>query len=242
VWDGRIHGRMNRITIGKYPDLSLSEAKAEALRIRHDIAIGIDPAQKRENERKELTLKDIASQYLENHARTHKRSWQQDDDRIRLHFKVLAAYKLSEVIREMVSVWHRRIGERSGQYQANRCMALLSAISAWAIRLSYWQGQNPVKGVLHFREESRSRYLNAEELTRLWNALDSERSPYWRTYFKLALLLGMRKNELLQARWENVNLPERIWCLPKTKSNKPHLLRISEAAIDGPSARGQTAG
>ncbi|MGH7779481.1 MAG: tyrosine-type recombinase/integrase [Candidatus Binataceae bacterium] len=232
VWDGRIHRQMRRITIGQYPDLNVAEARAEALRIRHDIAIGLDPARKREEARKELTLKDLASQYLDNYARSHKRSWEQDDHRIRLHFKVLAGCKLSEISRETASVWHRRIGERRGLYQANRCLALLSAIYGWAIRLDYWQGQNPAKGIAHFREESRSRYLNAEELARLWDALDTEHSPYWPAYFKLALLLGMRKNELLQARWEDVNLRERLWCLPITKAKRPHLLPIPQAALE----------
>jgi len=43
VWDRRIRGQMRRITIARYTDLSLNEARAEALKIRHEIAIGADP-------------------------------------------------------------------------------------------------------------------------------------------------------------------------------------------------------
>jgi integrase len=232
VWDGRIRGQMRRITIGRYPDLSLSEARAAALQIRHDIAVGVDPAQQRREQREELTVGKLAALYLESHARQHKRSWPQDERRIRLHFRPLASLKLSALRPEIVARWHQRIGHERGRFQANRCHALLSAMFSYAIRLDIWKGDNPAKGIPHFHEESRSRFLNTQELTNLWSVLDSESSPYWSAYFKLALLLGMRKTELLSARWESVDLEEGIWTLPNTKNNRRHTLPIPQLAIE----------
>jgi integrase len=223
---------MRRITIGRWPDLSLNEARAEALRIRHDIAIGFDPSRKREEDRFEMTLGNIAQRYLEEHSKRHKRSWLDDDRRIRMHIRPLAELKISEISRETVTRWHHRIGNERGRFQANRCLALLSAIFGWAIRFGHFHGENPAKGIHKFREDRRSRFLNAAELSRLWKVLDAEASPQWCAYFKLALLLGMRKNELLRARWEHVNLAEALWTLPVTKTDRPHTLPIPQAAIE----------
>ena len=48
VWEGRVNGRMRRITIGRYPDLTVALARAQALRIRAALADGRDPYQERE--------------------------------------------------------------------------------------------------------------------------------------------------------------------------------------------------
>jgi integrase len=117
VWDGRIRGQMRRITIGRHPDLSLNEARAEALKIRHDIAVGVDPWGQRFKEREEPTLSMLANIYIESHAKEHKRSWRDDEGRVRIHFRPLARFRLSAINREIVSRWHdawQRIRLRAG--------------------------------------------------------------------------------------------------------------------------------
>lgn len=172
--------RCGELQLGGNPDLSLNEARAEAPNIRHDIAVGLDPAERRHEQREELTLGRLAALYLDKHARQHKRSWREDERKIRIHFRPLSSLKLSAVSRERVARWHQRIGNERGKFQANRCLALLSAVFGCALRLGHWQGENPVKGIHKFREDKRGRFLNADELSRLWKVLDVESSPYWR--------------------------------------------------------------
>jgi hypothetical protein len=59
---------MRRITAGKYPNSSVLKAWSEALRIRHDIAIGLAPARYREETCEEPTRKHLTSQDLEYYA------------------------------------------------------------------------------------------------------------------------------------------------------------------------------
>ena len=159
VWDGRINRRMRRITIARWPDLTLNEARAEALRIRHDIAIGLDPSPKRDEEIWEMNLGKLAQRYLEEHSKLHKRSWLDDDRRIRIHLRPLAELKISEISREGLTRWHQGIGDERGRFQANRCLALVSAILGWANRLGYCHGESPAKGIRKFREHKRERFL-----------------------------------------------------------------------------------
>ncbi len=138
--------------------------------------------------------------------------------------------KASECSREIVSKWHQRLGSDHGRYQANRSLALLSSIYGWAIRLGYWNGPNPARAIQRFREEPRSRFLNTSELARLHVALDEEANVFWRAYFRLALLLGARRSELLGAKWADFNLVDGLWTLPETKAGRSHTLPLPEAA------------
>jgi Arm DNA-binding domain len=106
VWGGRIRHQMRRISIARYLDLSLNEARAEALRIRHDIAVGLDPAEQRRDQRDEICVGQLAALYLDQYARQHKRSWLQDERRIRLNFGTLVGLKLSALSRERIARWH----------------------------------------------------------------------------------------------------------------------------------------
>jgi integrase len=47
----------------------------------------------------------------------------------------------------------------------------------------------------------------------------------------LLLMLGCRKSELLQAKWEQFDLPGRLWRIPVTKAGKPRHVSLSMAAI-----------
>jgi integrase len=230
VWDGRIRGQMRRITIGRYPDLSAAEARAEALKIRHDIAIGLDPKRAR-TERHQPTVLDLGRLYIENHSRPRKKSWREDERLLRSYFDSIGILKVSECSRETISRWHQRLGCDHGHYQANRCLALLSSIYGWAIRLGYWAGHSPTLGISRFREEARSRFLSPSELARVDQALEAETNLYWRAYFRLSLLLGTRRSELLRSRWQDINLNDAVWTLPETKAGRTHRLPLPEAAV-----------
>jgi integrase len=81
-----------------------------------------------------------------------------------------------------------------------------------------------------FREEKRDRFLSPDELKRTLSAIEQESDWRWRAYFKLSLLLGPRRGELLCARWPDVDLAARTWRLPTTKAGRPHLLPLPTPA------------
>ena len=96
-----------------------------------------------------------------------------------------------------------------------------------------WRSENPVKGMPRFEEEKRQRWLNREEIGRLWQELDKYETRPSAFFFKLLLLTGARKNELLQATWDHFDLKKRVWMKPAslTKQKKYEYLPLSEEAI-----------
>ena len=60
---------------------------------------------------------------------------------------------------------------------------------------------------------------------------DQEADWRWKAYFKLSLLLGPRRSELLSARWVDIDLQTCTWRLPTTKAGRSHLLPLPTPAV-----------
>ena len=231
VWEGRVKGRVRRITIAKYPDLNVAQARAKAQELRTAIAQGRDPAAERMAERRQATFEVLVDAYLENHAKLHRKSWRADERRLRTHCEHLNLRRLSDLGVTDVAKLHRDIADARGKVEANRTVELLRAVFGKAALWNMMSGANPAVGVERFKEQSRERFLSQEELRRVNDALLSEPDWRWRSYFPLVLLLGPRKTELLQARWSDIDLNQKTWKIPTSKAGRSHLLPLPLPAV-----------
>jgi integrase len=92
---------------------------------------------------------------------------------------------------------------------------------------------NPAEGVrLFVLNNARERYLTAEETQRLHDALEQSKNPQLKYIIALSLLFGCRKRELLDARWEHMDLVRRNWFIPLSKSGKSRNVPISAKALE----------
>ncbi len=64
VLDRRINGRMRRITLGHYGDLTVDQARNIAQQMGGAIAKGEDPAQVKIDKKREATFRYLEEQYL----------------------------------------------------------------------------------------------------------------------------------------------------------------------------------
>src|SRR5438309_163349 len=71
----RTGGRLRRLTLGTYPALSLADARDQAITAKRAAAQGEDPAFQKQGARIAPTVTDVATQYLERYAKSHKKSW-----------------------------------------------------------------------------------------------------------------------------------------------------------------------
>jgi integrase len=232
IWEGRIRGRPRRITIGAYPALSVLLARKQAVKIRAAIAEGRDPSQERETQRREPTFGDLADAYMERHAKAHKRSWKRDEAAINGTLSKWRSRRVSDISPDDVARLHERIGKEKGRYAANRTLALLRTMFNVGRHWRLFVGPNPTEGIRMFREEKRERFLSPDELKRVNDALTEEPNESWRAYFPLSLLLGTRRNELLSAKWADIDLDQRIWRLPMTKAGRSHLLPLPTPVVE----------
>jgi integrase len=225
-------GRPRRLTIGDFGPWSLSAARAEAAELRRRIDQGGDPLGERQDERAAETVADLADRFLAEHGPRLRAKTLLDYRRmIDRHVRpALGRHKVKAVTFADVDRLHRRISE-TAPYQANRCLAVLSKMFALAIR---WRmrADNPCKDIARNKEHGRERYLSEDELARLLAALDGYRDQRTAAIFKLLLLTGSRRGEVLSMRWEDLDLRSGAWTKPhtRTKQKQRHVVPLSAAA------------
>ena len=241
----KIQGRPERITIGRFPEITVEQARNRVRELVGDIARGANPARERQRLRKDATLGELFAQYLDEHAKPRKRSWQRDVQQYERYLAAWARRKLSAVTRDDVRRLHRQIGNkgkrgRPAPYAANRLLALIHALYAFA-QSEGWRGENPAKGVQKHPEQERERFLQADELPSFFRALADEPSAAFRDLFLLCLLTGARRGNVMAMRWEDLHLERATWTIPMTKNRKPHTLPLVPEAVAVLAARQATA-
>lgn len=183
---------------------------------------------------KNLSMLEFANLYMENYAKKHKKSWSEDQRRLDKNIlPSLANRKIQSVTRNDVLSIHNTMGARA-PYEANRTIRLLSKMFEVAKEWNYLDhsNNNPAKGIKLFKEIKRDRWLTHNELPKLIEAVDQEQNLYARIAIWLYLLTGMRKSELLTAKWSDVDFERREIRLSETKAGRVHYIPLSEAAID----------
>lgn len=120
---------------------------------------------------------------------------------------------------------HRRIGTgqmpgkaKGGPFAANRVLALLRTMFAWAISRKLVKS-DPADGIKPYEETERERFLLPEEIPAFLEAVESEPSPTLKDVFKMLLATGARRGNVQAMRWADVDLTNNLWRLP-AKSNK----------------------
>lgn len=226
----KIDGKPERITLGRFPDLSVENARGLASDVNAQIAHGKNPNQDKAKLKTELTFKELFDLYIERYAKPHKKSWSNDCNQHRLYLCSWDKRKISTIRKSDVEILHANIGKNYGQYVANRVLSQLSTMFNKAIAWG-WDGSNPAMGVKKFKEFSRERFLQGDELPRFFKALEEEENRVLADFFMISLLTGARKSNVLSMCWQDINFAQATWRIPETKNGSSQLLPLSVEAI-----------
>lgn len=229
IVEKRLHKRLHRVTIGHYGAYTVEQARKKAYAMLQAIFEGKDPAQERREQRQELTWRELSEMYLQRHAPRKRTGWN-DRNMLSRYFEGWQSRRLSSLTRKDVALLHSKIGE-TAKYAANRVVALIRKMFNLARVWGVYQGENPATSIELFPEEKRDRFIQPQELPRLFEALNEEHNPYVKTAFLVALLTGARRGEVLSMRWNDLNLEEGIWRIPQTKANRPHYLPLPQPIV-----------
>ncbi|MFB3080545.1 MAG: tyrosine-type recombinase/integrase [Nitrosomonadaceae bacterium] len=228
----KIGGVPERIPLGKYPDLTIEQARGKASDINSDIASGLNPAEIKRGRKTELTFSELFSDYLERHAKGNKRTWKDDLSQYNKYLaKPLGNKKLSEVDRASVAIIHNNITRVGYPITENRVKALVSSIFGWAISAGLCK-TNPALGIKLNKEHSRDRFIQGDELPKFFQALADEENDIMRDYFLLSLLTGARRANVLAMQWKDVNLKRGEWRIKETNNGTPQTVTLSSEALN----------
>ncbi|WP_298812418.1 site-specific integrase [uncultured Sphingomonas sp.] len=228
------NGAQRQYKIGGVADLSFAEAKREAIRVRSRVVVGKNPAEERKVERTVPTLTQLSERYLE-HARSYKRSADIDERYLRLHLlPKFGKRRINQLEQAEIVEWlGAKVREGYAQATVNRWQVILSHMmrmaKVWGVAGSE---VNPLEGVKQRDPNNKvERFLTAEETRRLRKAVEDSPNPMLAPIVALLLMTGCRKRELLDAKWEELQLDRGMWRIPTSKTGKPRHVPLIDDAV-----------
>lgn len=224
-------GGMERVTLARYPEMTIEQARKKTAELIGKIAEGNNPAESRRAIKAEPTFRELFEEYAERHGKK-KRAWAADAQRYRDYLdRPLGAHKLSSISSPMVTRILSDM-ERAGKANAtiNNARALASSIFSKGIEWGRC-GTNPVSATKTRKKVSRDRFLQTHELPRFFAALAAETNDNVRDYFLVSLLTGARRSNVLAMRWNEINFNEKIWRIPRTKNDDPQNVTLTDEAL-----------
>ena len=223
-------GTKKRHTIGNFGEFTATEARRLSQDILANVRRGNDPQSERQEKRGEMNFAELAERYLE-YARDRKRSYKDDVQRLRDHvLPTLNHKKLSEINLRQLQNIHTSVKKKLSPATANRVAALIKHVFTMAGKWSLLT-DNPAQHLTMFREPPpRDIALPPEDCRKLIDACDKDDNVFAAGLFKLAMFTGRRVGELLNAKWDHVDLDTGVLTLPLTKAGERQFVYLNEPA------------
>jgi integrase len=182
------------------------------------------------HEEKKVLFEDFAKEYLE-FSETNKapESYRRDKDHLGLHLIPYFKEKyLFEITSQEIEKYKTERLKRLKPATVNRQLACLKHMFNKAIEWGYVKN-NPMKDVRMLKEPpGRIRYLMPDEIS----ALLRECAPHIRPIVITALHTGMRKSEILNLKWSNIDLKRRLITIETTKNNECRTIPINDVLYE----------
>jgi integrase len=217
-------------------DVTLPQARTLCERMRNKIAMGVDPLKERAGKKLVPTFEAFAWNSYMPFSQANKRSWKTDDTLIRTHLIPAFGKKhLDEITTEDV-LNMQQAGLKAGAApgSVNRRLILLRYMfnTAWRDWKIAGVKENPTHGVRLLKENNKKeRYVRADEMARLYDEVCSSQNMMLKHVVAFLLLTGARRNEVLHATWQDINLTTGKWRIPDTKSGYARHLPLNDGAM-----------
>lgn len=226
-------GRQRQHKIGRVEDVTFAAAKKAAQRLRSEVVMGGDPGAQKALARSIPTYAELAAKHLDSFK--GRKSYDDVEARMRVH--ILPRWgktRLTDMNSRSVAQW---LGEKRAAGLAPATVEKLRVILGRSFVLgASWDipgtEKNPARNIARAPlNNARERYLTVEEAVRLKAAVAESNNPQLQHIVGLLLLTGARLRELLDAKWENVDVERQSWFIPDSKTGRPRYVPLSSAAV-----------
>ena len=223
-----VAGRRRQAILCRASETSLREIRQRAGRELVRIRSGeTDPLERQQEAREAPTVGDLCERFLSEYApariergRLTLRTFKEYEYQIG-HYILppIGRTRVADVARPKVE----RVVSGLRPITRNRVLALLSRLFTYAESLEWrQQNDNPCRHIERSREEPRDRTLSGDELAALAGALNEaeDRHPAPCAAIRFAITTGLRVGEILNIRWEDVDMEGGRLVLPQTKTGR----------------------
>lgn len=244
----RIAGREKKLSLGRYPDTSLSMARKGRDRAREQLALGRDPSLEKQREKAQAhldsgnTFEVVARQYIEKRSNDGAKPWAAGTrEKAEWHLSNLRSnvgtLPVTEIQPADILAAVRKIEARGNLESAKRALQFAGAVLRYAVatgRLNSDPTRDLKGALLTPKVTHRAAILDPVELGGLLRAID-DYGGNWSTLYalKLAPHVFQRPGELRRAEWSEIDLEAAVWTIPadKMKMRRPHQVPLSRQAV-----------
>jgi integrase len=215
--------KRQRVTIGMYPEISLSEARRKASERKK---VGI---------RRTGSVEYFFNEYLAEIKPT-RRSWKDVECVGRLYFLPLFGNRMLDSITaedgvEMLDLVQRK----KSKDRAAKSLAYLRPFFKWAAGRKRYISVNPWSVLVPPESDvrARERVLTNDELSKIWEFASNENYPFG-PYLQTLILTAQRRSEVGGLQWIELDSDRQNWTIPSNrhKKNRVHELPFSNACWD----------
>jgi integrase len=238
----RFNGRPRKYTIGPSPAIDLKTAREHAREALRKVAAGADPCTEKKAAKAAALaptgldlIETVTSRFVAHHAKRNLKPATAAEIERLLEREVVALWRgrrLSKIGRADIHDLLDGIVARGSPVTANRSLAWLRRMCAWAIERGLIE-VSPCAGIrAPAAETSRDRVLSDDELTAVWRAADALETPY-NGFIKLLILTGARRSEVAGMMWSEIDSVSRVWTLPaaRAKNATEYQIPLSDSAV-----------
>lgn len=238
----RMNGKAEKLTLGKYPALSLKNARIKRDEAASKAVMGASPAQQKQLAKvagaDSTTVAEFAGRFFrEIQAKDRK------DNTIPRRYldKDILPFIGDKPMRSVTTedvrsiIWRKK--DHGFDAAAGQIRGVLKRLCDYAVTCGLLH-TNPVMALpmrhVH-KSVSRDRSLSPKEIRVFLKAVfESNIRRQFKIGLHLILLTMVRKSELLLARWADVHLDEAEWHIPaeNSKTGKPHIVYLSRQAVE----------
>jgi integrase len=239
------NGKKNRLTFGKYPEVSLAEARDKRLAARKQLAQGVDPGRTKREEKQARekaalnTFEAVARAWLARTAVERAASTQEKNTAWleRNIFPAIGALPISTIKPWDVLSALRVIEKRGAIESAHKIKQLCGQVFRFAVASGLADRDMTVdlRGALSAVPEAHyAAITDPKEAAQLLRAIDAyDGHAYAVAALKLAPLVFVRPGELRSAEWSEIDLDAAEWRIPgsKMKMGQDHIVPLATQAV-----------
>ena len=236
IVEKRVNRRTVRARIGRHNQIPTDKARKMAQKLIYEMTDGKDVnARKKAIQGESITLQQAYDEFLEKRDLKERTIW--DYQRaMDISFKIWKRKRIIDVTREMVSRHYTKLGNQIGKAQANQSMRFLRSLINFAAG-QYENGDgkplikdNPVSIITQtktwYRVERRQTIIKNHDLASWFESVDSLNGDLVKDYLKVLLFMGLRRQEAMKLRWDQVDLKAKTLTIIDTKNRNPLTLPL----------------
>ncbi|EPO0012982.1 tyrosine-type recombinase/integrase [Vibrio alginolyticus] len=240
VYKSPATGKRSNMTLGKYPELSIANARKLAEGHRELVALDIDPKhhKKEEKEKTEAihqhTLFNVSQQWMEQKKSVVTEDYAKDIWRsFELHvFPSLSSEPISMITAQSVIKTLKVVEAKGSLETVKRLSQRLNEVMIYAMYTGLIEA-NPISNILAAFKKPQKQHMKALEPQELPEFMSTSIKRSTRCLIKFQLHTMTRPNEAAGAKWSEFDLDNRVWTIPaeRMKKRKEHRVPLTEEVI-----------